>query len=93
MTNFNSLTTIDQANLNQYWSIVQTLEPEFYLLRIALEETGVNPMIIPKVIRAINNLAIGTGYGKIQIFMTNGKVTQIRGEESDNVEEDALIDK
>ena len=88
-----SLPTTEQANLDNYWEIVRKLEPEFYLIRVALKETGVNPMIIPKVIRALGNLAVGTGYGKIQVFMQRTVVTQIKGEESDELNEPTIIDK
>lgn len=90
MADYNSLPTTDQANIDKYWGIVRQLEPEFYLLRIVLQETGVNPLLIPKIVRSIHNLAIGTGYGRVQVFMAKGKVTQIKGEESDQVEEEAL---
>lgn len=81
----NSLPTVDEANLSKYWDVVRQLEPEFYLLRIALKETDVNPLIIPKLVRAIANLAMGTGYGKVTVYMAKGTVTQIKGEEADEV--------
>ena len=86
----NSLPTVDQVNLEAYWEVVRNLEPEFYLIRIALEETGINPMILPKIIRSINNLARGTGYGKVQVFIQQRKVTQVKGEESDEVNLEAV---
>lgn len=85
-----SLPTIEQVNLNTYWEIVRQLEPKFYLIRVALQETGVNPMLMPKIIRTIANMALGTGYGKIQIFMQDGMITQIKPEESVQVNENAV---
>ena len=82
----NSLpTVIEQVNLDKYWEVVRTLDPDLYMIKVALEETGVNSQILPKIIRALANLATGTGYGRIQIFMTNGVVTAIKPEESDEV--------
>ena len=89
----NSLPTVDKANLENYWDVVRKLEPEFYLIRVALKETGLNPMIIPKIIRALANLAIGSGYGKVQVFMQKTVVTQIKGEESDELNEPSIIDR
>ena len=77
-----SLPTIQSANLSAYWEVVRKLEPDFYLLRVALEETQVNPMVLPKVVRAIANLAIGTGFGKVEIYMQEKKITQINNMES-----------
>ena len=50
---FESLPTIERANIESYWEIVRQLEPEFYLIRMALQETDVNTMVLPKVIRGI----------------------------------------
>ena len=91
--NYSSLPTIDQVNLEKYWSVVRQLEPEYYMIRVALEETGVNPMVLPKIIRSIFLLATGTGNGKIQIFMEKKTVKTVKGEETDYVEEIAIIDK
>ncbi len=88
----NGNTTVQQNNQEQYWSVIQQLDPELYLIRIAIQETGINPMILPKIIRAISNLNIGTGYGRVQVFMTNHKVTQVKNEESDTLNENATID-
>jgi len=88
-----SLPTVEQLNLKKYWDVVRRLEPEFYLIRIALKETKVNPLILPRVIRAIKNMYLGTQYGKIQIFMQAGKITLIQGEETDKINEEAVLDK
>lgn len=87
-----SLPTIEQVNLQNYLEIVRTLDPELYLIKMALAETDVNPMIIPKIIRNISNLAIGTGYGKVQIFMFGTVITQVVAEESTKVNEPAVVD-
>jgi len=89
----NSLPTIERVNLTNYMEVVRKLDPELYLIKMALEESGLNPMIIPKIIRTIGNLAIGTGYGKIQVFMQARVITQVKGEESDEINEEAIIDK
>ena len=81
----NSLPSTEAANLESYWDVIRRLDPELFLIKIALEETGVNPIIIPKFIRALANLAYGTGYGRVQVFMQNGVVTQIKPEESNEV--------
>ena len=92
MTDFNSLPTVEQININAYWETVRRLEPEFYLIRLAIQETEINSLVIPKVIRALSNLAVGTGFGRVSIFMSNGKITQIKTEESDQFNESAIID-
>lgn len=89
---YNSLPTVEQTNLENYLEVVRTLDPELYMIKIALEETGVNAIIIPKIIRTIGNLVLGTGYGKVQIFMQARVITQIKPEESVEVNEPASKD-
>lgn len=90
---YNSLPTVEQANLAKYWEVIRKLDPQLYLIKVALEETGVNPDIVVPIIRTIGNLAIGTGYGKIQIFMQARNITQVKPEESVEVNLKATVDK
>lgn len=87
-----SLPTIDQLNEERFLQIVRQFNPELYLIHVALRETGVNPLILPKIIRSIGNLTFGTGFGKIQIFMHQFTITQIKGEESVEVQEKASVE-
>ena len=89
----NSLPTIDEVNLASYYDVIRKLDPELYLIKIALQESGVNPGILPAIIRTIGNLAVGTGYGKVQIFMQARVITDIKPEENVKVNEEAVIDK
>lgn len=88
----NSLPTIEKINLENYLEVVRKLDPELYLIKLALVESSVNPGIIPQIIRTIGNLSIGTGYGKIQIYMQARVITNIRPEENVTVNEKATID-
>ena len=88
----NSLPTVQVQNANVYLQVVRVLDPELYLIKTALKETGVNPMLVPQIVRAIANLAYGSGFGKIQIFMEDGVISAIKPEESNKVGEPALID-
>lgn len=91
--NVNSLPTIEQANLDKFEEMLRKLAPELYLIAVSLKETGVNPLILPRIIRSISYLAEGTGFGKVQVFIQERVITQIKGEESDEVNERALVDK
>ena len=86
-----SLPTIEAANKDTFMEVLRKFNPELYLIQMALNESGVNPLIVPKIIRSIGNLCLGTGFGKIQIFIQNNRITQLKGEESVYVEEEATI--
>lgn len=77
-------------NNEKYLQVLRELDPELYLIKIALEETGINPRIFPRIIRQLANMAYGTGFGKVQIFMQQKIITQIKGEESDQLNQEAF---
>lgn len=81
----NSLPTIEQVNLEKYWDVVRKLDPELFMVKVALQETGVNPVLLPKVIRAINNICLGGGNGKIELYVQRYMVTAIDANEKSRV--------
>lgn len=85
--------TIEEQNYQTYLEVIQKLDPELFLIKMALDETGINPMLIPQIIRVLGNLSLGTGWGKIQIFMENGLISQIKGEESVLIQQEVILDK
>ena len=87
---FISTPTIDQVNQATLRELLQRLDPELYLIRIALDETGVDAMIIPHVIRALGNLTLGAGYGKVQIYMQARVVTDVEATEKVKVDREAV---
>lgn len=86
----NSLPTIEQVNNENLIEVVKKLDPQLYMIKIALEETGVDPMIIPQIIRTLGNLTIGAGYGKVQIYMQARIVTDIESTEKIKVDREAV---
>ena len=85
----NSLPTQEQINRDSLLKVIKGLDPELYMIKIALEETGVNPIFVPKIIRAIGNLTFGTGHGRVQIYMQAKVIKNITGEENILVNQDA----
>jgi hypothetical protein len=65
---------------------LEQIDPNLFVIRQLLAQTKVNPAILPFLIRSLYNLSIGSGYGKIEIYMSAGRVTQIRTEETSKVE-------
>jgi hypothetical protein len=82
---------IVKQNEQQYLELVRVLDPELYMIKMALQDTGVNALIIPRIIRSLGNLNIGTGYGVVEILVKSKVVTQIKNNESDVV--NMTIDK
>lgn len=82
-----------QTNEEKLREVIIAFAPEIYRVITYLEQYGVNPEILPPIIRSLANLKMGTGYGKIQIFMQDGRLTQIKGEESVTVEQEVIVTK
>lgn len=84
---------LEKNNHKQYTEFIRKLNPELYLIHIALTETSVNPLIVPHIIRSLGNLALGTGFGEITIIVRDGTIEQIRGYESTVLKEKVTIDR
>lgn len=80
-----------QAN-NEYSfrKMLETVKPDLYVIFDILQRTGINFFVVVKILRALNNIALGTGYGTVSIDIQNGKVLFVRGEESDRVNDDLI---
>ena len=86
-----SLPTID--NDMRFGEVVRTVDPYLYNIHVALTETGLNPVLLPPIIRSLAMLNIGSGYGKVQILMVKNKITSIVGEENVLVQENVMVEK
>lgn len=78
----NSLPTVVQSNINQFNEVIRKLDPELYLIKMLIEEMNIDPTFLYHVIKGVSNLRMGTRYGRIQIFMQNGVITNIKTEET-----------
>ena len=67
-----------------------TIDPtHIYTILTFLEQTQVNPEILPQVIRGVNNLLIGTGKGQV-IIHVQGHRTNIEVRETSPVVDSVL---
>jgi len=55
---------------------------DVYQILLFLEETQVNPQVLPKVIRAVHNIVIGTGKGQV-IVHVQGELMNVSMREQD----------
>ena len=46
---------IENNNQEQFLEMLAKMDPELYLIKIALLETKINPVIIPRIIRVLGN--------------------------------------
>ncbi len=73
--------------------MIQKIRPDIYVLMDLLNQTGVNPFILYKVIRQLNNVAIGSGWGEVTILVNNGEAVQVSGKDTEKLKESVIIKK
>lgn len=83
----------EQTNLNEgvFNQMIKTLRPDIWVLMDILDQTGVNPFVVWKVIYQMNNIAMSTKYGKVVVEIENGTVRFVRGESADKVNEPLIL--
>ena len=89
----NSLPTIEQVNIAMFHQVVRQFDPELYLIKVALDETGVDPMVLIHIIRGLGNLSLGAGYGRLQVHMQARIITDIEATEKIKVNQEVAVDK
>lgn len=73
-------------NIKVFSEMVQRVRPDIWVLMDLLDNTGVDPFIMLKIIRQINNIGMGTGYGQVVVAIEKGIVRYVRGEDVDKIE-------
>ena len=73
--------------------VLKKARPDIWTLMDLMDTTEMNYYVLFKIIRQLNNVALGTGWGKVIVEVENGIVTFIRGEDSDRVGENIIIKK
>ncbi len=79
----------DNTNDEKYLAFLQAADPELHQLKVALAISHVNPMILIPIIKVLGNLMLGSGHGKIEVFMQARVIKNIVGQERVEVNEEA----
>ena len=82
-----------QENELIFKEMIRRVRPDLFVLIDLLDSTGINPLVVWKIVRQLANMSLGTGYGTIKIEIQNKVVTFVRGEEDDKLQEELLIKK
>ncbi len=78
-------------NKQIFYELVKKLRPDVYVLMDLLDATGVNPFVLYKVIRQLNNIAIGSGWGEVTVLINNKKVIRVAGQDTEKMNDDVLL--
>lgn len=82
-----------RTNEQLFMEMLAHLDPDLWVIKQALILTKINPAILPRIIRGMFNLAVGTGWGTVRIEMKDKMVTRILPEESDEIDQPVFAAK
>lgn len=71
----------DRANQEQFIELLKVADPELYQLKVALTVSHLNPVILIPIIKTLGNLMVGSGHGKLEVFMQAKMIKNIIGQE------------
>ena len=71
--------------------LLQKVRPEIWVLMDLIDRTGLNPVVIFKFIRQLNNIVLGSRWGQVTIVINNGVAKYIKGEDTDKIEENVVL--
>lgn len=74
-----------EALLKQLFPDLEVPYRELYNILSFLEETQVNPQVLPKVIRGVHNIEIGTGKGQVVVHVQQETVNVSIREQDEEV--------
>lgn len=80
-----------ENNQRKFVELLKLVRPDLYVLMDILDQTNVNWFIITKIVRALNNVALGSGWGEVRIEIKNGRVLFVRGEDTDRLDEPLIL--
>lgn len=76
-----------KQNEEKFKQMVKALRPDIWVLMDIIDQTGINPFVVWKVIYQLNNIAMSTKYGNVVVEIENGTVRFVRGQSADKVNE------
>jgi len=82
----------DKQNQEHFLQLLRVADPELYMVKLALLEIKLNPLILVHILRSIGGLLIGSGYGTIKIYMQAKRINNVVGEEKTQIDEETQID-
>ena len=76
---------------DKFMAQLKAVRPEIWVLADILDQTDINPFVIWKIIYAMNNLALGTGWGQVVVEIQDKTVKIVKGIEQQKLEEPLLL--
>lgn len=82
----------DKTNEEQFLEMLKIADPDLYQVRVALAIAHLNPMILIPIIKTLGNLMLGSGHGKLEVYMQAKIIKNVVGQERVEVNESGQSD-
>lgn len=77
------------TNEEKFLEMLKVADPELYQLKVALAISHLNPMILIPIIKTLGNLMLGSGHGKLEVFMQAKIIKNVVAQERVEVNQEA----
>jgi len=77
------------SNDQKFLDMLEVADPELYQLKLALAIAHLNPKILIPIIKTLGNLMLGSGHGKLEVYMQARIIKNVVSQENVRVEEQA----
>jgi hypothetical protein len=74
-----------EQNEKMFRNLLKQVRPTTYMLLEEIDQTGINVMVLIKILRQLHSIATGLKYGEVRVQIEKGEITFIKGEHSDRV--------
>jgi hypothetical protein len=80
-------------NAEVFYTLLRKVRPDVFVLIDLIDSNRINTFVVLKVLYQLLKIATHNGYGKVNIFMEDGKVTKVDGIDSSFVNEKMIMDE
>lgn len=80
-------------NESVFYTLLRRVRPDVFVLIDLIDSNKINTFVVLKVLHQLLKIAVHNGYGKVNIFMEDGKVTKVDGIDSSFVNEKMILDE
>lgn len=82
-----------ENNERKFIELLKLVRPELFVLMDTIDQTNINWFVVVKIIRQLNNIAIGSKWGSVEIQIQDGRVLFVNGIDKDRLDEPLLQPK
>jgi hypothetical protein len=80
-------------NENAFYTLLKRVRPDVFVLIDLIDINRINTYVVLKILYQLLKIATHNGYGKVNIFMEDGKVTKVDGIDSSFVNEKMILEE